>query len=72
MRIKIKLVDDTMGASYINSELAFNTEDLAWSKEVTNRKAFSDTRYPDVTEFCFKGSDLVFRARSSDFFEVTK
>jgi hypothetical protein len=70
MKCKVKLVDNTMGASYVDREISFNPKDLIWSQEVTNRKAFSDKAFPDITEFCFKGSDLVFRARSKDFFEA--
>lgn len=70
--VKVKLVDNTMGASYIDSEINFSPEDLAWWQHETNRRALSDKVYPDVTAFCFKGSDLIFRARTEDFFKATK
>lgn len=70
--IKLKLVDDTMGAAYLDKEINFKLDSLAWWQDHTNRKAFSDTKYPDITSFCFKGSDLVFRARTDDFFKATR
>lgn len=72
MIIKLNLVDDKFGANYIGKEINFNTDNLSWWQCITDRKAFSDTIYPDVVEFCFLGSDLVFRARAIDFFEAAK
>ena len=72
MKCKVKLVDNTVGASYIDTVMTFDPADLAWTQEHTNRRALTDKVYPDVTEFCFKGSDVVFRARTKDFFEATK
>lgn len=61
--MRIRLVDDTMGAEYINRYLNVNIVD--GYIESFNRKAFSSTVYPDVTIlYCF-GEE--FRVRTEDF-----
>jgi hypothetical protein len=68
----VELVDDTMGAAPLNRKMYFSPNDLAWWQEITKRSALSNKEYPDVVEFCLKGSDVVFRARLDHFYKVTK
>ena len=70
--IKLKLVDDTMGAEYLNTEINFNFNDLCWYRVIKERRAFSDKKYPDIVDFCIKGSERIFTARLNDFLEATK
>lgn len=65
--ITVKLVDDTFGANYLDREIHFKIEDILWYQTGHGRK---NSEYPETVMFCFKGSDVVFRARREDFFEA--
>jgi hypothetical protein len=70
MNYIIKLVDDTRKANYTGRELRFDPESLAWVSEPAKKLAVIEKIYPSVVKFCFKGSDIVFMARSADFSEI--
>lgn len=69
---KLKLVDNTMGAHYLDSMIHFNQNDLSWYEVETKRRAFSNEYYPDIVDFCIKGSERVFRVRLDDFLDSIK
>lgn len=64
---KVRLVDNTYGASYLDCYLYFNASDVLWIRSHFNQRALTSTRYPDTVDFCINGSSEVFRARTEDF-----
>lgn len=67
----IRLVDDTMGASYTDNYLNFNPEFVTHFIEHKNRIMLSGKVCPSVVEIFFLGNKEGYRVLLEDFIKVT-
>lgn len=70
--MKLKLVDQTMGAQYTDREIRFEHSDILWEQRITNRSALSGKVYGDVIEIQLRGSEIIFRFLASDYDKAIK
>lgn len=68
----IRLIDETMGASYIDRYLHFEVENISHYTTDLNRTMLSGKIYPDTACIYIKGSELQYKVRLEDLSRIVK